>query len=54
MTDPGCLRSLEGAQELIRTLNLPSDCSRRLNPLVQDKFALLDRALQGDPGDPST
>lgn len=38
MTNPGRLRDLSDVMELIRTLDLPVDFTKNLNPYVRDKF----------------
>ncbi len=38
MTSPGRLKDLSDVLELIKTLNLPADFARQLNPYVRDKF----------------
>lgn len=50
MTNPGRLRDLADVQELIRTLDLPADFGKQLNPYVREKFQELWMALQSDTG----
>ncbi len=38
MTSPSRMKDLSDVLELIKTLNLPADYSRQLNPYVRDKF----------------
>jgi hypothetical protein len=49
MTNPGRLRDLADAQELIRVLQLPEDFARQLNPFVRNKFEELRQALLANP-----
>ena len=49
MTNPGRLKDLADAQELIRILRLPADFADQLNPFVRDKFTELHRALADNP-----
>lgn len=46
MTNPGRLRDLADAQELIRVLRLPSDFAGKLDPYVREKFAELRLPVQ--------
>jgi hypothetical protein len=48
MTNPGRLKDLADAQELIRLLLLPADFADRLNPFVRDKYLELWRGVQAD------
>jgi hypothetical protein len=46
MTNPGRLRDLADAQELIRVLNLPAEFAGQLNPYVREKFLELRSFIQ--------
>jgi hypothetical protein len=48
MTNPGRLRDLADVQELIRTLQLPSEFAGQLNPFVRAKFEELRQAVAND------
>jgi hypothetical protein len=53
MTNPGRLKDLADAQELIRLLQLPADFSEKLNPFVRAKYVELWEGLQhGTGGEP--
>jgi hypothetical protein len=53
MTNPGRLKDVADAQELIRVLHLPRDeMANQLNPFVQDKYRELWDATQHSPPGP--
>jgi len=51
MTNPGRLKDLADAQELIRILKLPRDLARQLNSFVQNKFDELWQGVANFPGE---
>ena len=52
MTNPGRLKDLADAQELIRGLKLSSDFALRLDPYVRERFKELWAAVQLDQSEP--
>ncbi len=48
MTNPGRVKDLGDAQELIRLFRLPADFTRELNPFVHEKYLELWKGVQGD------
>jgi hypothetical protein len=52
MTNPGRVKDLGDAQELMRALALPEDFAEDLNPFVRDKYRELWAALHNAPPGP--
>lgn len=52
-TNPGRMKDLGDAQEMIRSFQLPEDFAGKLNPFVQDKYKELWRAIHENPADPA-
>jgi hypothetical protein len=52
MTNPGRIKDLGDAQELIRLNRLTKEFATKLNPYVRDKFVELWSGIQADPGQP--
>jgi hypothetical protein len=48
MTNPGRMKDIGDAQELIRLFGLPADFTRELNPFVHEKYLELWRGVQAD------
>jgi hypothetical protein len=51
MTNPGRMKDLGDAQEIIRVFNLPADFTKELNPFVHDKYLELWKGVQSDTSD---
>jgi hypothetical protein len=49
MTNPGRLKDLSDAQELMRLLQLPRDFADKLNPYVRPKYDELWQAVEANP-----
>lgn len=52
LTNPGRLKDLSDAQELIKRLSLPEEFGYRLNPFVREKYAELWKAAYQGPSEP--
>jgi hypothetical protein len=52
MTNPGRLKDLADAQEIIRILKLPAEFGDQLNPFVRAKYQELCAAVRENPHEP--